>query len=69
MSPPSSGTKNKPTRNQREASSKQSPEMEATFPPKRRLTFNGLHGVISQRIELFIISALRNSKSYINILV
>jgi hypothetical protein len=23
-------------------------------PPKRRLTFNGLHGVISQKIVLFI---------------
>jgi hypothetical protein len=28
-------------------------KMEATFPPKCRLIFNGLHGVISQKIELF----------------
>jgi hypothetical protein len=31
-------------------------------PPKRRLTFNGLHGVISQKIELFITTAVRISK-------
>jgi hypothetical protein len=30
-------------------------------PPKRRLTFNGLSGVISQKIELFITTAVRNS--------
>jgi hypothetical protein len=30
-------------------------------PPKRRLTFNGLHGVTSQKIELFISIALRTS--------
>jgi hypothetical protein len=30
-------------------------------PPKRRLTFNGLHGVISQKIELFITTAVRTS--------
>jgi hypothetical protein len=29
--------------------------------PKRRLTFNGLHGVISQKIELFITTAVRTS--------
>jgi hypothetical protein len=28
---------------------------------KRRLTFNGLHGVISQKIELFITTAVRTS--------
>jgi hypothetical protein len=28
-------------------------------PPKRQLTFNGLHGVISQRIELFIATSVR----------
>jgi hypothetical protein len=28
-------------------------------PPKRRLTCNGLHGVISQNIETFIITAVR----------
>jgi hypothetical protein len=30
-------------------------------PPKRRLTSNGLHGVISQKIELFITTAVRTS--------
>jgi hypothetical protein len=29
--------------------------------PKRRLTFNGLHGVISQKTELFITPAVRTS--------
>jgi hypothetical protein len=30
-------------------------------PPKRRLTFNGLHCVISQKIELFLTTAVRTS--------
>jgi hypothetical protein len=30
-------------------------------PPKRRLTFNRLHGVISLKIELFITTAVRTS--------
>jgi hypothetical protein len=30
-------------------------------PPKRRLTFNGLQGVISQKILLFITTAVRTS--------
>jgi hypothetical protein len=30
-------------------------------PPNRRLTFNGLHGVISQKIVLFITTAVRTS--------
>jgi hypothetical protein len=30
-------------------------------PPKRLLTFNGLHGVISQKMILFITTAVRNS--------
>jgi hypothetical protein len=29
--------------------------------PKRRLTFNRLHGVISQKMEFFIITAVRTS--------
>jgi hypothetical protein len=29
--------------------------------PRRRLTFNGLHGVISQKIELFITTGVRTS--------
>jgi hypothetical protein len=28
-------------------------------PPKRRLTFNGIHGVISQKVGLFITTAVR----------
>jgi hypothetical protein len=35
------------------------------YPPKRRLTFNGLHGVISQKIELFITTAYEILKSFI----
>jgi hypothetical protein len=31
------------------------------IPPKRRLTSNGLHSVISQKTELFIITAVRTS--------
>jgi hypothetical protein len=30
-------------------------------PPKRRLTLNGLHGSISQKIEFFIIMAAKTS--------
>jgi hypothetical protein len=30
-------------------------------PPKRRLTFNGLHSVVSQKTVLFIITAVRTS--------
>jgi hypothetical protein len=30
-------------------------------PPKRRLTFNGLHGVISRKAELFITTGVRTS--------
>jgi hypothetical protein len=35
------------------------PEDGGDFPPKRRLIFNRLHGVISQKIELFITTAVR----------
>jgi hypothetical protein len=35
--------------------------MEANVPPKHRLTFNELHGVISQKIELFIATTLRTT--------
>jgi hypothetical protein len=31
------------------------------FPPKRRLPFTGLHGVISQKAGLFIVTAVRTS--------
>jgi hypothetical protein len=43
-------------RNQRESRWQAEP-----VPPKRRLTFNGLHGVISQKIVLFITTAVRTS--------
>jgi hypothetical protein len=38
-------------------------KMKATFPPKRQLTFNGLHDVtsISQKIELLITTAVLTS--------
>jgi hypothetical protein len=56
MSPPSSVSKNK-SRKQREAGG-----MLATwFTLISRLTFSGLHDVISQKTELFIISAVRTS--------
>jgi hypothetical protein len=35
--------------------------MEATYSPKRLLNFSGLYGVVSQKIELFITSAVRTS--------
>jgi hypothetical protein len=38
------------------------PEDGGDVPPKRRLTFNGLHGVISQKIVLFIATAAKASK-------
>jgi hypothetical protein len=34
-------------------------KIEATFPLRSRLTFNELHGIISQKIEIFIATALR----------
>jgi hypothetical protein len=34
------------------------------FPPKRRLTFNWLLGVIFQKIELFMATAVKNSNLY-----
>jgi hypothetical protein len=37
------------------------PEHKKHFPSKRRLTFNGLHGAISQKIELFVTTAERAS--------
>jgi hypothetical protein len=40
-----------------------SEDEENMFLPKRHLTFNGLHGVISQKIVLFITTAVKNRKS------
>jgi hypothetical protein len=37
-------------------------------PPKRRLTFNGLHGVVSERRELFTATAVRTSDPTYNIM-
>jgi hypothetical protein len=37
------------------------PMIERYVPPKRRLTYTGLHGVIFQNIELFIVTAVRIS--------
>jgi hypothetical protein len=36
-------------------------KMEQYVPPKRRLTLNGLHGVISQKIVLFTTTTVRTS--------
>jgi hypothetical protein len=38
--------------------------MDPTLLPKRHLNFNGLHGVISQKIELYITSVVRTSDHY-----
>jgi hypothetical protein len=39
------------------------PEDGGDVSPKRRLTFNGLHSIISQKVVLFITTAVRTSKS------
>jgi hypothetical protein len=31
-------------------------------PPKRRLTFNRLHGFIAQKIKLFVTTAVKNTQ-------
>jgi hypothetical protein len=48
MSPQSSGPKNKPSK-------------KISVKAKRRLTFSGLHGDISPKIELFITTAVGTS--------
>jgi hypothetical protein len=34
---------------------------ERHVPPKRRITFNGLHGVISQKVQAILTTAVRSS--------
>jgi hypothetical protein len=34
--------------------------MGVDIPPKRGLIFNGLHGVVAQKIELFVTTAVRS---------
>jgi hypothetical protein len=41
------------------------PEDGGDVPPKRRFTFNRLHNVVSQKIELFITTAVRTSNTFI----
>jgi hypothetical protein len=55
MSPPSSWWKKKPKKNQYEAGNKErkASRWRRHVYPKHRFTFNGLHGVISQKTELF----------------
>jgi hypothetical protein len=58
------GRRIREARNQREAGIKQS----SAILPERRLAFNGLHGVKSQKIELFITTAVRTSnRKYMNV--
>jgi hypothetical protein len=45
----------------KQAACKANPEDGGHVPPKRRWTFNGLHGVISQKIVLFMAIAMITS--------
>jgi hypothetical protein len=53
MSPSSSGRSISQKRNHHEACTKQPDGFLRHVPPKRQPAFNGLHGVISQKIEMF----------------
>jgi hypothetical protein len=57
MSPPSSRSQNEP----RKKPAWNHWASKRTVPPKCRLTFNGLHSVISQKISLFITTGVRAS--------
>jgi hypothetical protein len=62
MSPPSSGSTNKPSKKPAEAGSNQSfYDRGDMFLRKFPSLFNGLHGVISQKTELFITTGVRTS--------
>jgi hypothetical protein len=62
MSPPFSGSKYKPSK---KPAWKHVALLATCFrvPPKRQLTFNGLHGVISQKTELSITTTVRTSNT------
>jgi hypothetical protein len=53
ISPPSLGSKNKPSKKQRRLSK--------YVPPKRRLTFSGLQSVVFQKIYLLMTTGVRTS--------
>jgi hypothetical protein len=73
MSPPSSGSKNKPSMKpaQLDTCFQAGFFLGLFFDPENGgdmfflLTFNGLHGAISQKIELFITAAVGTSNSTI----
>jgi hypothetical protein len=57
--PPSAGSKTKPSKH---VALLAACKNTANTKQVAGLTFNGLHGVISQKIELFITTAVRTSK-------